>query len=98
LVHKARMNSDTQQSTNALLDRSRQTTALGRVIGATNDESASVLQLNIIIDHPTNIRIPRRLQTPTPKGVADFVTTLRHDAIPPKVIARIKLLILDSLG
>ena len=32
------------------------------------------------------------------KGIAEFVAGLRYDAIPPEVIARIKLLILDSLG
>jgi len=32
------------------------------------------------------------------RGIADFVAALRYDAIPAEVIARIKLLILDSLG
>jgi 2-methylcitrate dehydratase PrpD len=32
------------------------------------------------------------------QGIADFVAGLRYDAIPAEVIARIKLLILDSLG
>ena len=32
------------------------------------------------------------------QGIADFVAGLRYDAIPTEVIARIKLLILDSLG
>jgi 2-methylcitrate dehydratase PrpD len=32
------------------------------------------------------------------RGIADFVTGLRYDDIPGEVIARIKLLILDSLG
>ena len=32
------------------------------------------------------------------QGIADFVAGLRYDAIPSDVIARIKLLILDSLG
>jgi aconitate decarboxylase len=31
-------------------------------------------------------------------GIATFVANLRYEAIPPEVIARIKLLILDSLG
>ncbi len=32
------------------------------------------------------------------QGIANFVAGLRYDDIPPEVIARIKLLILDSLG
>jgi aconitate decarboxylase len=32
------------------------------------------------------------------RGIADFAANLRYDAIPQDVIARIKLLILDSLG
>ena len=35
---------------------------------------------------------------PYTRGIADFVANLRYDAIPAEVIARIKLLILDSLG
>jgi aconitate decarboxylase len=35
---------------------------------------------------------------PYTKGVANFVSGLRYDAIPEDVCARIKLLILDSLG
>jgi 2-methylcitrate dehydratase PrpD len=35
---------------------------------------------------------------PQTRGVADFVSGLRYDAIPGEVRARIKLLILDSLG
>ncbi len=35
---------------------------------------------------------------PYTQGIADFVAGLHYDAIPPEVIARIKLLILDSLG
>ena len=35
---------------------------------------------------------------PYTQGIADFVAGLRYDAIPTDVIARIKLLILDSLG
>jgi 2-methylcitrate dehydratase PrpD len=32
------------------------------------------------------------------RGIAEFVSTLRYEAIPPEVTHRIKLLILDSLG
>ncbi len=32
------------------------------------------------------------------RGIADFVAGLRYEAIPAEVIARIKLLVLDSLG
>jgi 2-methylcitrate dehydratase PrpD len=32
------------------------------------------------------------------RGIAEFVAALRYDSIPPEVIHRIKLLILDSLG
>ncbi|MGZ5650617.1 MAG: MmgE/PrpD family protein [Usitatibacter sp.] len=32
------------------------------------------------------------------RGIAQFVSTLRYEAIPPEVTHRIKLLILDSLG
>ena len=32
------------------------------------------------------------------RGIADFVAGLRYEQIPPEVIARIKLLILDSFG
>ncbi|WP_345252210.1 MmgE/PrpD family protein [Pigmentiphaga soli] len=32
------------------------------------------------------------------RGIADFVSGLRYEAIPPEVTARIKLLMLDSLG
>ena len=32
------------------------------------------------------------------RGIAEFVSSLRYEAIPPEVLARIKLLILDSLG
>ena len=32
------------------------------------------------------------------RGIADFVSGLRYEDIPAEVIARIKLLILDSLG
>ena len=35
---------------------------------------------------------------PQTRAVADFVSGLRYDAIPSDVRARIKLLILDSLG
>src|SRR3974390_2304927 len=35
---------------------------------------------------------------PYTRGIADFVAGLRYDAIPPEVVDRIKLLILDSLG
>ncbi len=32
------------------------------------------------------------------RGIAEFVAGLRYEAIPPEVLARIKLLMLDSLG
>jgi aconitate decarboxylase len=32
------------------------------------------------------------------RGIAEFVSGLRYEAIPPEVVARIKLLMLDSLG
>ena len=32
------------------------------------------------------------------RGIADFVTGLRYEDVPADVIARIKLLMLDSLG
>jgi aconitate decarboxylase len=32
------------------------------------------------------------------RGIAEFVSALRYEAIPPEVIERIKLLMLDSLG
>ena len=32
------------------------------------------------------------------RGIAEFVSGLRYEAIPPEVIARVKLLMLDSLG
>ena len=35
---------------------------------------------------------------PQTRGIADFVTSLTYEQIPAEVIARIKLLILDSLG
>ncbi len=35
---------------------------------------------------------------PQTRGVADFVSGLRYEAIPAEVLARIKLLILDSFG
>jgi aconitate decarboxylase len=35
---------------------------------------------------------------PYTRGIADFVAGLRYEAIPPEVVERIKLLILDSLG
>ncbi len=35
---------------------------------------------------------------PYTRGVADFVSGLRYEAIPAEVLARIKLLILDSFG
>jgi aconitate decarboxylase len=35
---------------------------------------------------------------PHTRGIAEFVAALRYEEIPPEVIARIKLLILDSLG
>jgi aconitate decarboxylase len=35
---------------------------------------------------------------PQTRGIADFVAGLAYEQIPPEVIARIKLLILDSLG
>jgi aconitate decarboxylase len=35
---------------------------------------------------------------PYTRGIADFVSGLRYEAIPPEVLARIKLLMLDSLG
>ncbi len=35
---------------------------------------------------------------PHTRGIAQFVSALRYEAIPPEVITRIKLLMLDSLG
>lgn len=35
---------------------------------------------------------------PQTRGIAEFVAGLRYERIPPEVIARIKLLILDALG
>jgi 2-methylcitrate dehydratase PrpD len=35
---------------------------------------------------------------PYTRGIAEFVSGLSYDAIPPEVLARIKLLMLDSLG
>src|SRR5687767_9545691 len=35
---------------------------------------------------------------PHTHGIAEFVSTLRYEAIPPEVLTRIKLLMLDSLG
>ena len=35
---------------------------------------------------------------PYTRGIAGFVSSLSYDAIPPQVLARIKLLMLDSLG
>lgn len=32
------------------------------------------------------------------RGIAEFVSGLRHEAIPPEVLQRVKLLMLDSLG
>ena len=32
------------------------------------------------------------------RGIAEFVSGLRYEAIPPEVLARIKLLMLDALG
>ncbi len=41
---------------------------------------------------------PATADNPYTRGIADFVANLRYNAIPAEVIARIKLLILDSLG
>ena len=38
------------------------------------------------------------LQNPFTSGIARFVAALDFDDIPPEVISRIKLLILDALG
>src|SRR5262245_62527052 len=35
---------------------------------------------------------------PYTRGIADFVSQLRYEAIPNEVLSRIKLLMLDSLG
>ena len=35
---------------------------------------------------------------PYTRGIAEFVSGLRYEAIPPEVLARIKLLMLDALG
>ncbi len=35
---------------------------------------------------------------PYTRGIAEFVSNLKYEAIPPEVLARIKLLMLDSLG
>ena len=35
---------------------------------------------------------------PYTRGIAEFVSGLRFEAIPPEVLARSKLLMLDSLG
>src|SRR5262245_2332261 len=35
---------------------------------------------------------------PYTRGIADFVSGLKYEAIPPEVLSRIKLLMLDSLG
>ena len=35
---------------------------------------------------------------PYTRGISEFVSGLRYEAIPPEVLARIKLLILDALG
>ena len=32
------------------------------------------------------------------RGIAEFVANLRYEAIPPEVLTRIKLCMLDSLG
>jgi len=37
-------------------------------------------------------------ENPYTRGIADFVSALRYDRIPPEVVTRIKLLILDALG
>jgi 2-methylcitrate dehydratase PrpD len=38
------------------------------------------------------------MSNPYTRGIAEFVSALRHDAIPREVRERVKLLILDSLG
>jgi aconitate decarboxylase len=35
---------------------------------------------------------------PYTRGIAEFVASLRYEAIPPEVLTRVKLLMLDSLG
>ncbi|MBV9782916.1 MAG: MmgE/PrpD family protein [Acidisphaera sp.] len=41
---------------------------------------------------------PASSANPYTRGIAEFVSALRYDAIPAEVVSRIKLLILDSLG